>query len=518
MGLLALNRLMSIRRDRRRRPIKDGLVTSAAKRKDSPCPRDDNSRSEKKLKYSGTSLPEDIWHHIHSLLPLRDAARVACVSRSFKNSWRCYPNLSITRKTLGMENEMSSAKVSVVLANRTKHILRNHSGVGIKALELQINDFPVFTASSDVDRWLRVALRGGIEKLDLRLWLHSRDADVYNFPYRRLLDGSGKSIQDLHLSNCAFRPTAGLGCFTSLTSLSLRYVHITGDELRCLLSSSVALVKLGLEFCNKLIFLEIPSPLQRLSHLVVRDCKNLKVIESRAPNLYSFRCDGGALARLSLGDSLQNFKFCHSSWDVFHYACKNHPHMMPNLEALDIFSSYVRDTLVVPGKFLQLRRLCIGFISPDYDYLSLVPFLDACPLLETFMLYVELDAMEEESVSGDSCHYDLRHVQGHYSHRNIKDVRIIGFRPAKSMVELTCHILENAKSLQRLTLDILYNDGGGEGLCSYGKNGAKCLSMTRGMIVEAHKALSSVERYIVRKVPSSVELKVVKPCSRCNPL
>uniref|UniRef100_A0ACD5XUS1 Uncharacterized protein n=1 Tax=Avena sativa TaxID=4498 RepID=A0ACD5XUS1_AVESA len=516
MGLLALNRLIYMRRDRRRRPIQgpNGLVNSAAKRKESPCPRDGNSRSEKILRYSGTSLPEDIWHHIHSLLPLRDAARVACVSHSFQRSWKRYPSLTITSETLGLENEMSSAKVSVVLANRTNHILGNHSGEGIKALELQINDFPIFTASSDVDRWLRVALRAGIEKLDLRLCLHSRDADVYNFPYPLFLNGSGKSIQDLHLRNCAFRPTAGLGCLTSLTSLSLWYVHITGDELRCLLSSSVALVKLTLVSCNELIFLEIPSLLQRLSHLVVRDCESLEVIEIRTPNLYSFRCDA-ALVRLSLGDSLQNFKFFHSSWDVFHYACKNLPHMVPNLEALDIFSPYVSDSLVVPGKFLQLRRLCIGFISPDYDYLSLVPFLDACPSLETFTLYVEPDAIEEQSVLGDSCHDDLRRVQGHL-HRNIKEVRIIGFCSAKSLVELTCHILENAESLQRLTLDTLYNGGGG--LCSYGKNATKCLWMSRGMIVEAHKALSSVERYIVGKVPSSVELKVVEPCSRCNPL
>ncbi|KAM0892052.1 hypothetical protein ACQ4PT_026022 [Festuca glaucescens] len=396
MGLLPLNRLMSMRRDRRRRPIqsRNESVTSAAKRKDSPCRQDDNSRSDKKLRYSGQSLPEDIWHHIHSLLPLRDAARVACVSHSFRHSWRCYPNLYITRKTLGLEDEMSSSfKISSVLAYITNQILKERSRIGVKALKL-----------------------------------------------------------------------------------------------------------------------EIPSLLQRLSHLVVNDCKNLKVIESRAPNLYSFRY-GGALIRLSLGDSLQNFKLFRSPWGVFHYSCKNHPHMLQNLEDLDI-STYVGDTLVVPvpGKFLHLRKLCFGFISPDYDYLSLVPFLDACPSLETFMLFVEPVAMEQESVLGDSS-ADLRQMPGHL-HRSIKDVQIIGFCSAKSMVELTCHILENAKSLQCLTLSTFVHGGI---FCSSSKTG-KCLLMSRERIMEAHKALLVMQRYIVEKVPSSVELKVVKPCSQCNPL
>ena len=51
----------------------------------------------------------------------------------------------------------------------------------------------------------------------------------------------------------------------------------------------------------------------------------------------------------------------------------------------------------VPGKFLHLRRLCFEFISPDYDYFSLVPFLDACPSLETFKLFVSHLPLADES-------------------------------------------------------------------------------------------------------------------------
>lgn len=494
-------------------------MSSVAKRKDSPCRQDDNSRSDKNLRYSGPSLPEDIWHHIHSLMQLRDAARVACVSHSFRSSWKCYPNLTITRKTLGlggeefeMSNEMSN-EISSDLASIANHILENHEGTGIKALKLQINDFPIFSTSGDLDRWLYIAVKAGIEKLDLRLRLHSSRATLYNFPCPLLLNGSGKSIRHLNLGNCVFRPTAGLCWLTSLTCLNLCYVRITGDELRCILSSSVALEEMRLASCNELIFLKIPSLLQRLSHLIVDYCVNLEVIESKAPNLYSFTYLGDRV-QLSLGDSLRDFDIHASDWDFVHYACENLPCMLPNLEALNISSRYVRDALVIPDRFLHLQLLSIGFFSPDYDYFSLVSLLDACPSLETFVLYVHPECVEQESVLGDSSH-DLRQMPGHV-HGNIKDVQIIGMCSARSIVELTCHILENAKSLECLTLSTIEN---GEFTCSFSHGEYdKCFEMSRDMIKEAHKTLLAIERYIAGKVPSTVELKVVEPCSRCNPL
>ncbi|XP_051190830.2 uncharacterized protein [Lolium perenne] len=444
---------------------------------------------------------------------LRDAARVSLVSRSFLRSWKSFPNLIITRETLCLKGSEygRSLKISSGLAEKTNDILEKHSGKGVKVLKLQINDFPMFSTSYDLNRWLRITVKPGIEELDLWLELHSRDAAVYDFPCSLLLNGSGKSIRHLHLSNCAFRPTDGLGCLRSLTSLDFCDVRITGDELGHLLANSVALDKLRLVSCNELVFLKIPSLLQRLSHLIVNECENLEVIESKAPNLYSFRYVGD-LVQLSLGDSLRNFGIHASGWDFVHGACEYLPRFLPNLETLDISSRYVREIPVILDKYLHLQRLCIGYFTPDYDYFSLVSLLDACPSLETFVLYVEPDRVEQESILVDSSR-DLRQMPGHL-HRNINDVQIYGFCSARTIVELTCHILENAMSLEWLTLSTLYL---GELKCSNGKYD-KCFQMSRDMIMEAHKALLVVERYIVEKVPSYVEFKIVEPCNRCNAL
>ncbi|KQK08841.1 hypothetical protein BRADI_2g44240v3 [Brachypodium distachyon] len=448
MGLPALQRLMSMQRDRRHRQIqpRNGLIASLDKRKELTCLQEDKPPGGKKLRRLGPSLPEEIWGHIHSLLSLRDAARAACVSHTFLRSWRCHPNLTF---------------------------------------------------------------RPGIEELALSLHY-----DVeYNFPCSILLGGSANSIRNLNLSCCVFRPMAGFSCLRSLTSLELYEVHITGDELSCLLSSSFALEELIIMDCDEIISLNIPYLLQRLNRLVLCECENLEVVKSKAPNLSYFQYTGGVV-ELSFGDTVRDLNILGSCWNLVHYARATLPQMVPNLEALDITSSLVGDIPVLPDKFLHLKHLCISFMvssgsfCPGYDYLSLVFFLDACPSLETFTLCVTQDRMEHDSVLGDSSH--LRQMPGH-CHGNIKEVQIIGFCSAKSMVELTCHILGNAVSLQYLTLDTVCYDM----RCSDSKT-STCIGVNKHMIVEAHKTLLAVKRYILEKVPSTVELKIVEPCRRCK--
>uniref|UniRef100_A0ACD5ULV6 Uncharacterized protein n=1 Tax=Avena sativa TaxID=4498 RepID=A0ACD5ULV6_AVESA len=305
---------------------------------------------------------------------------------------------------------------------------------------------------------------------------------------------------------------AGISCLRSLTCLNLCDVYITGDELGCVLSCSFALEELTLTSCEEIICLKIPCVLQRLSHLVVHECDNLEVIQSKAPNLSIFRYTGGVV-KLSLGDALRDLEITTSGWNLVHYAGAKLPHIVPYLEALHITSSLARKIPVLPGKFFHLKDLAISFMvstgpfCPDYDYFSLVSFLDACPSLETLMLSVTQDSVEHDSALGDSS--QLRQMPGH-SHGSIKDVTIIGFTSAKSMVELACHILENAVSLERLTLETVCYDF----RCCDGYS--ECNPVNEDMMMEAHKALLVVKRYLLDKVPSTVELNVVEPCSRCS--
>ena len=188
--------------------------------------------------------------------------------------------------------------------------------------------------------------------------------------------------------------------------------------------------------------------------------------------------------------------------------------------------------------------------SPEYDYLSLVSVLHASPTLDTFILsvssysslqlylsiycepmqylgaiicytiQVQQGGMKHDSASGDTT-TNLRTMPGH-KHERLKEVMIIGFCSATSMVELTCHILENTTSLETITLDAVcdVHDLENIGRCcttTIRKTGS-CYPLRREMILEAHRGVMAIERYIRGKVPSNVELTVRESCTWCHDL
>ncbi|EEE70013.1 hypothetical protein OsJ_29941 [Oryza sativa Japonica Group] len=449
MGLLVLKRLMSVQQERRH------IQARMAKRKGSVCLQLANSEGGKIMGYSGLNLPEDIWSHIHSLMPLRDAARAACVSRAFRSFWRYHPNLIFRIETPDLN-----------FIKKVDCILKNHSGIGIKSLRFESGIFYNASTSYYLDSWLQIAVTPLIEELTLGIlsyntnYFDSKYDDEYNFPCSLLSDGRGSSMRHLYLSRCSFHPTINLE-LRNLTRLHLAFVHITGNELGCVLSNSYALERLELNYCYGIICVKIPCLLQRLSHLEVFECRMLQVIENSAPNLGSFHF-GINHVQLLLGESLQmkSLSMCYPG--AVYYACAELPSNVPNLETLTIGS---------PHEVSQER-------------------------------------MGHVSIFGDSL--QLRQMPEHHRHGNLQSVKITGFCSAKSLIELTCYILDNTTSLKCLTLDTTR----GVSSCSTGEH-KKCFPIGK-MLTEANRAVLAIETFIERKVPSTVKLAVTKPCSRCH--
>ncbi|XP_037441596.1 uncharacterized protein LOC119309777 [Triticum dicoccoides] len=254
-----------------------------------------------------------------------------------------------------------------------------------------------------------------------------------------------------------------------------------------------------------------------LRHLEVLECTSLKVIEREAPNLSSFHFSRYCLIQISLGVALELKKLTMSCPGAVCYARADLPSSLPNIEALSLSSVNEEvNTPMLPSKFLHLKYLNIDLaamtFSLAYDYCSLISFLDASPSLETFILNVLQVNMEHESVTGDTS--NLRQMPG-YHHENLKTVEIIGFSSAKSLVELTCHIIENTASLECLTLDTTQGHNHW-GRCSSNKSGM-CSPM-RLFMPGAHKGLLAIKTYVEPKIPSGIKLTVVEPCNRCHDL
>ncbi|VAH16764.1 hypothetical protein VPH35_008273 [Triticum aestivum] len=472
---------------------------------------DGDSQNGETLTYSMPYLPEDIWHRIHSLMPMRDAARAACLSRAFLHSWRCHPNLALDWQTLCSKSKGGGANFS----RKIDSIIRNHSGFGLKRLKLDIFDDD--RTLPYIDSWLQFAVTPGIEELTLVLY------KKYNFPCSLLSDGVRNSIRYLELRRSAFRPMAELGPLRSLTSLHLCSVRITGDEVGCFLSNSPALEQLELYDCKEIIFLKIPCMLQRLRCLSVFSCWMLQLIECKAPNLSSIYASGENI-KLSLSEALCMKELCMCFPNVISYALAELPSIMPNLETLEIGSEdEVVNTPMLPTKFIHLKHLNIQITESD-DYFHLASFLDASPSLETLFLDVSKDKeyVDRESVFGGSSLHLRQLPEDRHVCLKLKRVEIIGFSSAKSLIELTRCIVKKAVSLELLVLDTL--DGSdrccGEYKCRpIGKTVLeenKCRPISETVFKEASRAVVAVRRFIEDQVPPTAKLSVLEPCTRCH--
>ncbi|KAK3122555.1 hypothetical protein QOZ80_8AG0615210 [Eleusine coracana subsp. coracana] len=255
--------------------------------------------------------------------------------------------------------------------------------------------------------------------------------------------------------------------------------------------------------------------MQQLSNLVVDCCYGLRLIESEAQNLSRFSLSGCRVKKVLLGETLQMKRFCMTRSELVRYARTEMPASMPNLEALVITSHYERDTPMLPTKFMFLKYLCINLVcglcvSPSYDYFSLASFLDASPSLETLILDVTQHEMKHKSVFDDL--FQLRQMPDHRL-GCLKTVKIKGFSSAKGLIELICYTVKNAESLDCLTLDTLC----GTNRCYLENSVLKhCDPMSKGILKEAPRAVKAIRTYIEDKVPSTVKLTVLEPCSRCH--
>jgi len=212
------------------------------------------------------------------------------------------------------------------------HILRKHSGIGVKILVIQLSaGFGTYF----FDRWLKNIVKPTTEELTViprgTVWTLE-----YSFPCSVLSSTrAGNSIRYLKLGFCAFHPTAELGPLRNLAILSLHHVNVTDDEVEGFLSRCHALEQLNVKDCVRIICLKIPRALQKLSSLTVSKCCWLRVIESKAANLSSLHFNGNV--KLPLAGNMQMKRL--SIVRNLYFARFEFPSIVPNLETLHIISS-----------------------------------------------------------------------------------------------------------------------------------------------------------------------------------
>uniref|UniRef100_A0A0E0INN1 At1g61320/AtMIF1 LRR domain-containing protein n=1 Tax=Oryza nivara TaxID=4536 RepID=A0A0E0INN1_ORYNI len=316
-----------------------------------------------------TSAPVDEGNR--TVLPLADVSTEAF-------------NLNVCE---GTSNEQAKK-----LVDRIGNILQNHSGTGVKTLKLDVSTCFKLITDDCINNWLHAAVKPGILEIAVKF---SHDKPMFNLSCS-LLSCAGSSLQSVSFFSCGFHPTLRTSYFKNLRSVYFKFVHITSEELGCLLSSTVSLEKLEIAGCDQLTFLSIPSHLQQLTVL--------HMIEIYAPKLTTFYFRGPP--KILTGDSsCLKYMTLHGTYlsGIIQYARTKLHSLASNLQTLTLFSSKE---------------------AGEYDDVWQDPAL--------------------EDSNADSLH--IRRIP-EFSHANLRRVSINRFFPSKSLIELTYLIIENASHM-----------------------------------------------------------------------
>ncbi|XP_077234539.1 F-box/LRR-repeat protein At3g58900-like isoform X2 [Tasmannia lanceolata] len=250
-----------------------------------------------------SELPDEILSSIISAMPVREAARSRILSRRWRHLRPSFiPNLHFDANSMHVHNygneraEMEKRMCRFVRS--VNQFLQFHAGHTIKTFGVSF--YLDKTNSNDLDQWIKYAITAGAEKLQLDLTYTSGldpDDKCYTFPFGFLRCRKESSLKHLELVFCILRCHDFEG-FSSLTTLTLKYVKVGDGDIVNLLSKCPRLERLSIECCEHLVNLKIVGPSLQLKYLKVEllnYCKLLK-IEIDAENLRTFEYWGQEIA------------------------------------------------------------------------------------------------------------------------------------------------------------------------------------------------------------------------------
>ncbi|XP_022148229.1 putative FBD-associated F-box protein At5g22720 isoform X2 [Momordica charantia] len=316
-GLTSLARVPHIRRKRKRSDI-DNFDGVRKKQSKGVNPVEQEVESVDII----SELPESVIHHIFSFIRCaKEAARTSILSKKWRDAWKSFSILTFDEQHfLKTEVNLDSDKRRQLFMDFIDYSLQSHLERNLSIYKLVFRITPELVLC--LNRWVSIAARNGLGELDIHvedkrlrrynlspfmcsaktltgLRLHGLNWSSFEgFPKLERIDlhrcyGTRRiELQVTSLQTfwyCATKSTRcklNLESCTSLKRLTLEDPYMTDTFFNKLLSSFPDLEKLDLSRCNKFLYIEVSN--LRLRSLVLRSCKNLKIVDIDTPNLCSF--------------------------------------------------------------------------------------------------------------------------------------------------------------------------------------------------------------------------------------
>ncbi|KAJ4825727.1 hypothetical protein Tsubulata_001232 [Turnera subulata] len=379
-------------------------------------------------------LPDHILPLIISFLTLKEAAITCAISKRWWSMWPHIPSMNFERSLHG---DGSGYKKWV------NQVLNSQRGSTSNIDQFSI-DFKLDSSSADdIDRWLGFAFARRVRKLELFLneneqagiWIDDH-SEFYTFP------------KDLYQH---LKTPAGLLSIKCLSSLSLRWVNVTGGILCHFLSCCPSLEQLVVDSSNLLVSIKVvrPSPL-RLKHLDILRCPNFVSVELCVPNLVHFGYDGGEM-KMRIGNTPFLSHVFISEWTRQSHGsvlfqlisgCFSH------LETLELH--FFLTNMVFPRKaeLTNLKQLKVRSFHTNGSLLGLDSLMKGAPLLEKltveFVTLARDPRQKRKPDTGGATH--------HYP--SLKMVEMYGFTGGEIEFELALFLFEKAIKLEKIVVDL----------------------------------------------------------------
>ncbi|XP_065633695.1 F-box protein At4g09920 isoform X2 [Quercus suber] len=361
-----------------------------------PLPSDDKCNwNDEDSKDQISQLPDELIVSILSFMTLKEAVRTSVLSHRWKQLWPFFTGSldfddpdtfwAIADRKKKMKGERRK------FVKRVNHVLKLHQGSNIDQFRVcfELDNHH----KHHIDGWIDSAISKGVKRLELDFTPTEacEKQMLYTFPHERFISIKSSVV--------------GVSCIKSLTSLTLIYVHVTGELLEHFLSNCPLLERLHVAYSEDLVTLKICSSSLRLKHLNIIRCWELKRIEIFAPNLESF----GLVAR----------------------AMEMHVNYAPRL--LDV-------------------HVYVG----AYDYLNyaLCPLSSYLSQLQSLTLDFYIALISPHSLLWDKSRRERELMKVmKYPNEHLKEVEITGFVGRAIDIELTVYLLESAIKLEKLVIN-----------------------------------------------------------------
>uniref|UniRef100_A0A803NCZ5 F-box domain-containing protein n=1 Tax=Chenopodium quinoa TaxID=63459 RepID=A0A803NCZ5_CHEQI len=379
-----------------------------------------------------SDLPDELLSNIVARLTLKEAITTSILSKRWADVWVSYPILDFgfLKKTYYTE----------VLVHRVNKVLEKFNGGKLHKFRIVHPMSERF--KSHIDEWISFATRNRVSELELDFggWPRHEGFDNYHVPLHVF------AREEMMLLN---RSSPNVRSFVSLRDLRLRSVNLSDQVFDIILYNCSSLENFHLTHNCGLVNAKNTAPHLKLKSLKLQGCYDLNKLELLAPNLVSFMYEGGYKVRLCIKDAPQLASLCLS----VETGLKSDMHpIFPRGKnfIFNQFSSYLPklESMVVSVALFEVSRS--KFIErTDFSYLLATYAYMMDGFHQQELLSRKWKALELPSMS---------------PHKNLKEVKLSGFRADVYTIDFLAYLVECTDSLQKINLSAYATDRSGDEL------------------------------------------------------